>query len=67
VEAFVETVSGQDEIAANLPFYASNLPYYQRLLGTALASSLQRSMPDNSLEVKTLLADAQEWLLPSGN
>jgi Protein of unknown function (DUF2452) len=64
VEAFVETVSGNDGIAASLPFYVSNLPYYQRLLATALASSLQGSMPQSSKEVTALLAGAREWLLP---
>jgi hypothetical protein len=64
VEAFVESVSGSDGIAANLPFYISSLPYYQRLLATALASSLQSSMPEKSEDVDALLAGARQWLLP---
>lgn len=67
VQAFVETLSAQEGIAANLPFYASGLPYYQRLLATALSVSLQRTMPHDSAEVHALLADPREWLLPAGD
>jgi hypothetical protein len=64
VEAFVETVAEHDGISANLPFYIRSLPYYQRLLATALASSLQSSMPKNSAAVEVLLTNAREWILP---
>jgi hypothetical protein len=64
VTAFIETVAGQNEIGAHLPFYVSNLPYYQRLLATGLASSLSMSMPANSEGMAALLADSREWMLP---
>jgi Protein of unknown function (DUF2452) len=54
--SFVETLSAQESIAEHLPFYARELPYYQRLLATALSSSLQRSMPPSGDNMKALLA-----------
>ena len=53
VEAFVETLRGQSSISAELPYYVSHLPYYQRMLATALSASLARSWVDME-EVKQL-------------
>lgn len=64
IEGFVETLSAQEALVEHLPFYVAGLPYYQRLLATALAASLQRSLPDSGQEVKALLGSAQEWVLP---
>lgn len=56
IRGFVETLSAQESIAEHLPFYVSELPYYQRLLGTALSVSLQRSLPGAGCDVQALLA-----------
>lgn len=56
IRGFVETLSGQQSIAEHLPFYVGELPYYQRLLATALSSSLQRSLPASGDNMKALLA-----------
>ena len=52
---FVAAFARQDLISSHLPFYCASLPYYQRLLGTALASSLQSSLPDTGDDVQALL------------
>jgi len=52
---FVDAFARQASISAHLPFYCAALPYYQRMLGTALASSLQRSLPDTGEDVQALL------------
>ncbi len=52
---FVDAFARQHSISAHLPFYCASLPYYQRLLGTALASSLLRSLPDTGENVQALL------------
>jgi hypothetical protein len=56
IRGFVDTLSGQESIADHLPFYARELPYYRRLLATALASSLQRSLPHTGDDMQALLA-----------
>jgi hypothetical protein len=63
VREFVDTLVEQDTIVEHLPFYVSELPYYQRLLSTALASSLQRTLPAGGQDLKLLLGNAREWLL----
>lgn len=55
IEQFVGTLTEQDSIRENLPFYVRKLPYYQRMLSTALASSLKQSMPDKADDMKALL------------
>ncbi len=55
IRGFVATLAGQDSIAAHLPFYIAGLPYYQRLLATALASSLQRTLPPTGDDMQALL------------
>lgn len=63
VQGFVAAVGEQDGIVEHLPFYVSELPYYQRLLATALAASLQRSLPTSGGGVQSLLGNPREWLL----
>ena len=65
IEGFVETLAAQDAIVEHLPFYVAGLPYYQRLLATALAASLQRSLPGSGEQMQSLLGSTKEWLLPS--
>ena len=55
VDRFVDTLRGQDSISSNLPFYDSSLPYYQRLLSTALASSLKKSLPHSLDDMRSLV------------
>jgi hypothetical protein len=56
VREFVVTLSKQDSICEYLPFYVEELPYYQKVLTTALASSLRGSLPDTGDNVKALLS-----------
>jgi len=44
VEAFSATVSRGGALEDGLPFYVSNLPYYQRMLATGLAVSVKHSL-----------------------
>jgi hypothetical protein len=64
IEGFVDTLSGQESIANHLPFYVSGLPYYQRMLATALASSLQRTLPHTGDDMQALLLN-QQGTIPS--
>jgi len=57
VKEFVDAIAQQRSICDNLPFYVSELPYYQRMLATALASSLQRSLPKTGDNIKALLSE----------
>ena len=57
IEGFVDILSEQDSISMHLPFYESHLPYYQRMLGTALASSLKTSLPASGDSMKALMAE----------
>ena len=52
VESFVATLLAQGSIRDHLPFYAVELPYYQRLLATALAASLDKSLPEGEDAVR---------------
>lgn len=63
VEGFVDTLSGQASVGEHLPYYVSTLPYYQRMLATALATSLQQSLPGSAAGMDRLLANAREWVL----
>jgi hypothetical protein len=56
IQDFVDVLAEQDSISSHLPFYQSSLPYYQRMLGTALASSLKTSLPASGDSVKALMA-----------
>lgn len=64
IESFVDRVTAEGSVGSSLPFYLSTLPYHQRALATALASSLQQSMTqtetgeDVAGQVDLLLADA---------
>jgi uncharacterized protein DUF2452 len=66
VRNFVDTLSGQEALGEHLPFYVQELPYYQRLLATALAASLQRSLPAVGNDVQARLGGMRDWLLSSG-
>ena len=55
IRGFVDNLKEQESITAHLPFYVSDLPYYQRMLATALASSLQTSIPAEGYSAQTLL------------
>ena len=61
VEGFTSTLARQESVVDELPFYVRELPYYQRMLATGLAASLQHSIK----ETGTLaLAQALPTLLP---
>ncbi|MEH6592293.1 MAG: DUF2452 domain-containing protein [Halioglobus sp.] len=62
IEQFVSTIAEQDSISENLPFYVSQLPYYQRMLSTALASSLRQCMPDKADDMKAVLKEQSELI-----
>ena len=59
VREFVANLSEQESITSHLPFYVSDLPYYQRMLATALASSLQYSIPAEGYSAQALLETQQ--------
>ncbi len=44
IEGFSESLREQRAVADGLPFYVSSLPYFQRMLATGLAVSLQHSL-----------------------
>jgi len=52
---FFDSFATHQSISGHLPFYCARLPYYQRLLATALACSLQRSLPNTGDDVQALL------------
>jgi hypothetical protein len=66
IRGFVDTLAEQESIRERLPFYVESLPYYQRLLATALANSLEKSLPASGDDVKALLGAGQVSLLPGG-
>jgi hypothetical protein len=59
IRGFVDNLGEQESITSHLPFYVSELPYYQRMLATALASSLQHSIPAEGYSAQTLLETQQ--------
>ncbi len=61
VKGFVNTIQGQESIGGELPYYAGNLPYYQRMLATGLARSLASSGADTG-QVRALAASGQALL-----
>lgn len=63
VRHFVDALSAQEVFSEHLPFYVQELPYYQRLLGTALAASLQRSLPAVDGDLQARLGRMRDWLL----
>ncbi|MCR9106975.1 MAG: DUF2452 domain-containing protein [Gammaproteobacteria bacterium] len=68
VRSFVDTLQAQTSITEQLPFYVEALPYYQRMLATALSSSLNQTLPEGFDNPGTLLESAGylQWMLPSG-
>lgn len=50
VDGFTSELSSRQSLLDDLPFFERQLPYYQRMLATGLASSLQRSITDTGAE-----------------
>ena len=67
MQAFADTLSAQDSIGAHLPFYVESLPYYQRMMATALASSLQKTMPYDQRGLAALLNGDSSFIRLSAN
>lgn len=63
IQGFMGVLAEEELISTTLPYYQSQLPYYQRMLGTALASSLKKSLPASGDSVKALIAE--QLSLPS--
>lgn len=55
IEGFVDTLSEQESIAANLPVYVQEMPYYRRMLATALSASLKHTLPPTGDDMQALL------------
>ena len=66
IREFVISLSEQGTICESLPFYVKELPYYRRMLATALASSLSRSLPNTGDDIKALIREQPELLSLSG-
>lgn len=62
IEGFVDGLSRQQSISDELPYYVKELGYYQRILATALASSLSQTLPYTGDSVKALLQSRPEVL-----
>jgi len=58
LRGFVERVSGAESLEAALPIYEQQLPYQQRMMATALSSSLQTSLLLSGLSGQC----GQDWL-----
>lgn len=61
VEGFTSTLTRQESVMDELPFYVSELPYYRRMLATGLAVSLQHSIAATGISA---LTQALPTLLP---
>lgn len=55
IQGFVDTLSEQDSVTTNLPFFVREMPYYKRMLATALSASLKRTLPPTGDDMKALL------------
>jgi len=55
IAGFVETLTEQESIADNLPVYVKELPYYRRMLATALSASLKHTLPVSGEDMQALL------------
>ena len=55
--SFAASMDSRDTLEEGLPFYVSRLPFYQRLLATGLAVSLQKSVRLSGLAGR----DASRW------
>lgn len=55
--SFAASMDSQDTLEEGLPFYVSRLPFYQRLLATGLAVSLEKSVRLSGLAGR----DASRW------
>jgi hypothetical protein len=58
VRNFSDSLAKQDSLEAGLPFYVPQLPFYQRLLATGLASSISKTAEISGLAGR----DAEFWL-----
>jgi hypothetical protein len=66
VEGFADTLEHSGGIADGLPVYVRELPYYRRMLASALAASLRHSAPADEWGLRRLLASGdREWALPA--
>ncbi|MEH6569239.1 MAG: DUF2452 domain-containing protein [Halioglobus sp.] len=71
VEGFAHALARQESVLDELPFYVSDLPYYQRMLATGLAVSLQHSIKETGTvaltqELLFIKRDAARYLRASG-
>ena len=55
IRDFIDTLGQQESITSQLPFFIRELPYYQRMLATAMASSLQQSAAAQGYSAQSLL------------
>lgn len=66
VEGFADTLAHSESIAGGLPVYVRELPYYRRMLASALAASLKHSAPADEQGLRSLLASGdRDWALPA--
>jgi hypothetical protein len=62
IDGFSSAISSQDSLLDGLPFYAESLPYFQRMLATGLAVSLQHSIRETG--ATAVAATLPELALP---
>ncbi len=65
VEGFADTLENSERIADGLPVYVRELPYYRRMLASALAASLKHSAPPDEQGLRSLLSGDRDWALPA--
>ena len=63
IEGFARSVTLEESVSAGLPFYVDHLPYFQRMLATGLAASLQHSISETG---EAALQRVLPALLPGG-
>lgn len=63
IQGFVDTLTEQESISDNLPFYVQEMPYYRRMLGTALSASLKHTLPASGDDMQALLSAGGAQLL----
>lgn len=64
IEGFVDALSEQETIEEHLPYYVQEMPYYRRMLATALSASLKHTLPPSGDNMKALLGQDTRKLLP---
>lgn len=55
IQGFMDTLAEQDDITGNLPFFVQEMPYYRRMLATALSASLKHTLPPTGNDMQALL------------